>query len=263
MLFVNGHLGKKVVSHVLTESNLDIKLIVLNNPSKRSETFQCEVEQILTKSNKNIPLTEWGTHDLNDFQELLTQCSFGISALFGHLIPKSIIDCLSKGIINLHPSLLPLGKGADPVPWAIISSEKQGATIHLISGELDGGAILSQEEIQSNLSMNSGEIYELCTSSLLRQLERTLHPWLEGKLLPTAQSRIPKPVRKSKELESLRTLDGTEVSSFSSFIRRLQALTYSDGRVPLFHDELDNLWEIHIKLKRSSTKKGRSHDREI
>jgi methionyl-tRNA formyltransferase len=256
VLFVNGHLGKLVLSHVLKDPDLDIKLIVLNHPHKRSENFQYEVEKIVSNSNKKVLITEWGLRDLSKHHELLAQCDFGISALFGHLIPEEFIERLSKGIINLHPSLLPLGKGADPVPWSIISAEKHGATIHLVSGELDGGAILSQKEIQTNLAMNAGEVYELCILSLFNQFREILHPWLKGEILPTAQSRNSKPVRKSKELDSLRTLHGTEISSFSSFIRRLQALTYSDGRVPVFRDESGNLWEIDIRLKRIKDKKG-------
>jgi methionyl-tRNA formyltransferase len=263
VLFINGHLGRLVLSHVLKDSDLDIKLIVLNHPNKRSRNFHSEVEQIVSSSKEKIPITEWGNNDFIEHHELLAQCSFGISALFGHLIPESIINRLSKGIINLHPSLLPLGKGADPVPWAIISSEKQGATIHLVSDELDGGAILSQKEIHSNLAMNAGEIYELCIASLFTQLQELLHPWLEGDILPSAQSRISKSVRKSNELDSLRTLHASEVSTFSSFIRRLQALTYSDRRLPFFRDEVGNLWEIDIKLHRIENEKGRTREREI
>ncbi len=48
--------------------------------------------------------------------------------------------------INLHPSLLPLFKGARAIERSFESSEPRGGvSVHWVTGELDGGALIMQE----------------------------------------------------------------------------------------------------------------------
>lgn len=259
-LFINGHLGKRVLTHFMDRTDANINFVILNHPNKRSESFREEVESVLSRSESKPLIFEWGIHTLDDLIPSMTKCSFGISALFGHLIPEEVINYFRHGIANLHPSLLPLGRGADPVPWGIIEGYKQGATIHLLSKELDAGAILSQEEIKVDLGMNAGEIYDLCINSLFDQLVQVINPWLEGNLVPIPQQTFETRTRKSFELNTVRTIDASEVSFFSSFVRRMQALTYSDGRVPRFHDELGTLWSIDIRLTKIEEGRGQNNE---
>ena len=57
--------------------------------------------------------------------------------------------------INLHPSLLPLHKGLDAIQRSYEDeNETGGVTIHWVSSELDGGAVILQKEIQKgNMSL--------------------------------------------------------------------------------------------------------------
>ena len=52
-------------------------------------------------------------------------------------------------IINVHPSLLPaFGGGMDAIEQALAAGvEKTGATVHLVTAELDAGPILMQESV--------------------------------------------------------------------------------------------------------------------
>jgi methionyl-tRNA formyltransferase len=71
-----------------------------------------------------------------------------ISASYGQKIPHATVSDAEYGGINVHPSLLPRWRGADPVPWAILSGDHQtGVTIVGLSTAFDQGAILLQEKI--------------------------------------------------------------------------------------------------------------------
>ncbi len=62
--------------------------------------------------------------------------------------------------INLHPSLLPLFKGAHAIEESYNSNMKVGGiTVHYVNQELDGGAIIAQRcfQKQSNMSLESFE----------------------------------------------------------------------------------------------------------
>jgi len=51
-------------------------------------------------------------------------------------------------IINVHPSLLPKYKGLDAVQQALDSDDTiTGCTVHYVNEELDGGKIISQQEV--------------------------------------------------------------------------------------------------------------------
>lgn len=71
-----------------------------------------------------------------------------ISASFGQKIPGQVIRAVPLGGLNVHPSLLPRWRGADPVPWAILSGDRQtGVTVVTLSDDFDSGTIIAQKKI--------------------------------------------------------------------------------------------------------------------
>jgi len=70
-----------------------------------------------------------------------------IVAAYGKILPKSLIETPVHGTINVHPSLLPLLRGASPIESAILADMRDtGVTIMRIDEELDHGPLLAQEE---------------------------------------------------------------------------------------------------------------------
>lgn len=51
-----------------------------------------------------------------------------------------------SGVLNIHPSLLPQGRGPEPVFWAYRHGAREtGVTVHLMDDGLDAGPILAQQ----------------------------------------------------------------------------------------------------------------------
>lgn len=68
-----------------------------------------------------------------------------VSASFPWILPDDLIALPRVGAINMHPSLLPRGRGPNSVGWALRNGDAQlGFTIHRIDSGLDTGAILAQ-----------------------------------------------------------------------------------------------------------------------
>jgi methionyl-tRNA formyltransferase len=62
---------------------------------------------------------------------------------YGQIIPQSIINIPTHGILNVHASLLPKYRGAAPIQWAIANGESEtGVTIMRIDAGLDTGDML-------------------------------------------------------------------------------------------------------------------------
>jgi len=109
-----------------------------------------------------------------------------ISACYGQKIPDSTITNAKYGGVNIHPSLLPRWRGADPVPWAILSGDHQtGVTIVRLSAKFDQGMILAQEKIP----MTAKDVTDPLRTKLFTMgadlLIKTLSDILSGKIKGT------------------------------------------------------------------------------
>lgn len=69
----------------------------------------------------------------------------GILAAYGKIIPPKLMNLFPKGILVIHPSLLPKYRGPTPVPVAILAGEKEtGVTIIKMDEKVDHGPIVAQ-----------------------------------------------------------------------------------------------------------------------
>jgi phosphoribosylglycinamide formyltransferase 1 len=67
---------------------------------------------------------------------------------FMRLVGAPLLDAFPKAILNVHPSLLPAFPGVDAQRQAFDHGVKiSGATVHLVTGELDGGPIVLQSAV--------------------------------------------------------------------------------------------------------------------
>ena len=72
-----------------------------------------------------------------------------VDAGYDRIHTEPFLEAFGGRIINVHPSLLPdFAGGMDAVEQAIQAGVKMtGATVHLVTGDLDAGPILFQESV--------------------------------------------------------------------------------------------------------------------
>lgn len=67
---------------------------------------------------------------------------------FMRLVGEPLLAAFPNAILNIHPSLLPAFPGIDAQAQAIAHGVKvSGVTVHLVTGELDGGPIVAQAAV--------------------------------------------------------------------------------------------------------------------
>jgi phosphoribosylglycinamide formyltransferase-1 len=74
----------------------------------------------------------------------------GLVCLAGYMriVGAPLLDAFPDAILNIHPALLPSFPGLEPQRQAIAHGVKiSGATVHLVTGELDGGPIVVQRSV--------------------------------------------------------------------------------------------------------------------
>lgn len=67
-----------------------------------------------------------------------------VSYTYRYIIPSTVIEALDGNIVNLHNSILPFNRGADPNLWSIVERTPRGVSLHYIDSELDKGYIIAQ-----------------------------------------------------------------------------------------------------------------------
>lgn len=77
----------------------------------------------------------------------LDQADFIVSYGYRHILPAEITTKFSGKAINLHISLLPWNRGADPNLWSFLEDTPKGVTIHFLDKGIDTGDILAQKTV--------------------------------------------------------------------------------------------------------------------
>ncbi len=108
---------------------------------------------------------------------------------YGQLIPQSIIDIPSHGIINVHGSLLPKYRGAGPIQWAIANGETvSGVTTMRINAGLDTGDMLLKATLAIGAEENAVEYGERLAVAGAELLVETLRGLEAGTITPEPQN---------------------------------------------------------------------------
>ncbi|MGM0381148.1 MAG: methionyl-tRNA formyltransferase [bacterium] len=84
----------------------------------------------------------------------------GVSIGYDKKLPGWLINHPRLKNINIHPSLLPNYRGANPYFWVVKNQEtKTGVTLHLMDENFDTGPIIEQEEIALDEQTLMGDIF--------------------------------------------------------------------------------------------------------
>lgn len=106
-----------------------------------------------------------------------------VTAAFGQVLPKKLLDAPKYGCINVHASLLPELRGGAPIHYAILQGkEKTGITIMYMAEKLDAGDILTQVEVPILEEDNVGTLHDKLSIAGSRLLSETLPKLLKGEI---------------------------------------------------------------------------------
>lgn len=108
--------------------------------------------------------------------------TLGVVADFRLILQKEILDLFPKGVINVHPSLLPKYRGPTPVQTAILNSEKEtGVSIIMLDEKVDHGNILFQKREQILPSDTTESLCQKLFKIGAEILKKELKNYLDGR----------------------------------------------------------------------------------
>lgn len=125
----------------------------------------------------------------NEYQEILHyNPDIIVTAAYGQILPKELLDGPKYGCINVHASLLPELRGGAPIHYAIMQGKKEtGITIMYMAEKLDAGDILTQKSIPIENEDHVGSMHDKLSQLGSELLMETLPRLFNGELSPIKQ----------------------------------------------------------------------------
>ena len=152
-----GPLAESVL-YSLYKNNLTPALVITKPDSKIGRKQEIISPQIKTWCDlKGIKVYQpESLKDNTELIDLLKSFDMSIVASYGKIIPEEILDIHRLGILNVHPSTLPLYRGPSPIESQLLTGTKEiGLTIIKMDEEMDHGPILLQNKLSITERDNS------------------------------------------------------------------------------------------------------------
>ena len=176
-----------IALRALIDSSYNIAAVVTKPDSKsgRGQQFEASAVKKLAIEN-NIDV--WQPSKVSDIEENIKKLgpnTAGVLVSYGKIIPKSTIELFNPGIINVHPSLLPIYRGPSPIESAISNGDSvTGVSIMKLSAGIDNGPVYKQVFHELNGQESRPELYETLfkagTDTLLSLLPSILNDLIQA-----------------------------------------------------------------------------------
>lgn len=189
IVFFGTEAHSTMVLRTLVEAGYPIVAVVTKPDSQKGRGQQLMAPEIKTYAlSHNIPV--WQPAKLAEIEPNVGQLDnpIGVLVSFGKIIPQSILNLFTPGIINVHPSLLPLYRGPSPIESAIANRDsKTGVSIMLLEAKMDAGPVYLQVPYALDHTETKPELYDTLFTLGANLLVQKLPAIANGELLPEAQ----------------------------------------------------------------------------
>lgn len=129
------------------KTKIEVALTLTNNPTAKG------IQRAAKFGLKSVILDHTKFNNREEFDKALVKeikkYSVDLVVLAGFMRILTPIFCDNIKAINLHPSILPLFKGAHAIKESFESDMQiGGVSVHWVSSELDGGKIIAQKSFK-------------------------------------------------------------------------------------------------------------------
>jgi methionyl-tRNA formyltransferase len=167
------------VLRALIAAGYPIEAIIVNNDQATSRKQRpLEIAELAVEHN--IPL-------LTEFNTSLTS-SIAVLVAYGRIVPQRVIDHFRYGIVNVHPSKLPLYRGSTPLESVILDgSTSTAVSLMQLSAKMDAGAVFAQRDLELPAIITKQELADAAGQLGAEMIVEALPTILAGSLRPQPQ----------------------------------------------------------------------------
>ena len=169
---------KTPIFDALVEAGYEICALILPNAHTR-QPFA------IAKRAEKLGIPIYYTKNNAEINEIIAkyQPEIGVLSAFGKIIKDETIAAFPRGILNIHPSLLPKYRGTTPIESALLNNDAEtGVSVMRLAHDMDAGNILAQESVQITPETTKQSLYESLSTIGAKLLVEVLPAALEGKV---------------------------------------------------------------------------------
>lgn len=113
------------------------------------------------KMGYNVVMPEYSVKEPNFIAKLqMLNADLGVVTSYSEKFPLELLKTAKDGFVNVHPSLLPEYRGANPYSHVILNGETTtGVTLHRMDENFDTGNILIQQPIEITKNETMGTLF--------------------------------------------------------------------------------------------------------
>lgn len=133
----------------------------------------------------NVPLIKSSHINNSDVIEAIHHNNIDWLFIIGwsQIASKNILKAPKKGVIGIHPTLLPDGRGRASIPWAILKDlKKTGVTMFKMDEGIDTGPIIAQIEVPMTRGITATKLYSLIEEAHYNLIKKMIKPILDEKI---------------------------------------------------------------------------------
>ncbi|HOO96275.1 MAG TPA: methionyl-tRNA formyltransferase [Caldisericia bacterium] len=217
--------------------NFELALCV-TRPDKPKGRGKKVSKSVVASLCEDLNVAVFTPQSINDSEsiEFLSKQDVDIAVLasYSEILKPELISIFKHGIVNVHPSLLPKYRGAEPIRWAIRKGEREtGVSLMVISSKLDRGNVLLQEtcpiENTDNFDDLRDRLAEMSVSMLPDMVNKVVNGYT-GNPQDQTKTFYARRMREDDEL-----IDWNH--SANRISRRVRSMSYSPGCYTFYKGE--------------------------
>ena len=192
VFFGTPDIGLKSLEYLHKSDKIEVLAVVTqpDKPAGRGHKLQASpIKKFALENNLPVfqPKSIRKEFDIQDELKKL-EPDFFVTFAFGQILSQDVLDIPKYETINLHASLLPRYRGANPIQRAIINGDKETGICTMITElGLDCGDICQKLVIPISETMNCGELWNEIAEKSPQMIEETLIGLKNGTLTPEKQ----------------------------------------------------------------------------
>lgn len=179
-----------ILEYVLAEASF-LEIVAVVTQPKRDHAHAHQADTPVAKIALEHGLQLLRPHRASESVTELTLLKpvAGLLFAYGQMLKPDLLDVFTKGIINIHPSLLPLHRGPSPIEATILAGDElAGTTIMRISEAMDAGPILAQSSFAIDHNIQKADLTQKLITESKKILLPALEQYLNNSLDPAEQN---------------------------------------------------------------------------
>jgi len=237
--------GLELVSF-LTKRSLHLKFVATSqrdlSPYEPKIAKICQDQKIKILRKTNTSNQEF-IDNLKKFQIDLV-----ILAWWPNIIKSKAIKAAKIGWVNLHPSLLPYGKGKHAYYWSIVDGTLFGVSIHFIDQGIDTGPVLFQRQVSVAITDTGESLYQKGVKEVIKLFKQNYSKIVNLQFKPKQQDSRHGSYHHSCEIEPHSQIILDKKYQALDLINILRARTFNQGpSAYFFHQDKKYLAKISIQ----------------